>query len=236
MNHRCLWTVVCIRFVGHRHSPTCDTASDSVTCRWCNRTEADVFSGNPETHGIPVGFPGKGESNSLFITWQARKGQRKQVESWTGQCCKNIPRIFDSLFIAKFQDSNIVFLEILEPNFYWGMFSLLMIKCLLTIHRSVPSSPPLLWFWFLHHGCLSGTWRVLSFWSELWFAGDSHRRELSRCQSPRHICCGCDSSAASMESVFSLSEIGGMSTDFQTQPVGPTIRLTAGTVLVNIPR
>lgn len=46
---------------------------------------------------------------------------------------------------------------------------------------------------------------------------------LNCCQAPRRICCGCDSSPAGLRSVFSLSQIGGMSADFQTQPVGPAI-------------
>lgn len=49
---------------------------------------------------------------------------------------------------------------------------------------------------------------------------------LGCCQAPRRICCGCDSSTAGLESVFSLSQIGGMSADFQTQPVGPAILLS----------
>lgn len=49
---------------------------------------------------------------------------------------------------------------------------------------------------------------------------------VSCCQAPRRICCSCDSSTAGLESVFSLSQIGGMSTDFHTQPVGPAIHLS----------
>ena len=48
----------------------------------------------------------------------------------------------------------------------------------------------------------------------------------SCCQAPRRICCGCDSSTAGLESVFSLSQIGGMFTDFHTRPVGPAIHLS----------
>lgn len=48
---------------------------------------------------------------------------------------------------------------------------------------------------------------------------------MSCCQAPRHICWVCDSSAAGLDSVFSLSQIGGMSTDSQTRPVGPAIQL-----------
>lgn len=60
----------------------------------------------------------------------------------------------------------------------------------------------------------------------LWLAGDLLFMEagMSCCQAPRHICWVCDSSAAGLDSVFSLSQKGGMSTDCQTQPAGPAIQ------------
>lgn len=52
-------------------------------------------------------------------------------------------------------------------------------------------------------------------------------------QAPRRICCGCDSSTAGLESVFSLSQKGGMSADCQTQPVEPAME--ANTLCLKCP-
>lgn len=89
--------------------------------------------------------------------------------------------------------------------------------------------------WFFFNLFISGGFNAVghptcpSFWSQLWLAGDSLWQFLpSCCQAPRHICCGCDSFTAGLESVFSLSQIGGMSADFQTQPVEPAIRPPSG--------
>lgn len=57
----------------------------------------------------------------------------------------------------------------------------------------------------------------------------SQRLGLSSCQVPGLIACGCDSSVAEMKLCFPLSQIAGMSVDFQTQPVIPASDCTSYT-------